>query len=269
MKYSNIIGVSAPEIGWIPSPGFILRRAAIIDILNGLAPGSVLEMGCGPGGILFELGQKGFSGIGVEPSDTSRNISKKLLSDFTDVSVVKSLDDVEKQNFDYLFSFEVLEHIQDDVEALTAWVKYIKKDGLVFISVPAHMNKWNITDVMVGHFRRYEKNDVEKLMASAGLEILKLQTYGWPTSWILEKIRLWVKKYQLKKEDIDTNIIELGDIELSKKSGFERNTESKLFKYYGSKIIGQPIFFILTKLQKLFYKTNLGISYIVVARKSL
>ena len=48
----------------------------------------MLEMGCGPGGILFELGLQGYDCVGVELSETSRNISKKLLSEFGDSQLI-------------------------------------------------------------------------------------------------------------------------------------------------------------------------------------
>jgi SAM-dependent methyltransferase len=268
MKYSNIIGVSAPEIGWVPSPGFILRRAAILDVVEGFDQGTVLEIGCGPGGILYELGRKGFQCVGVELADISRSISDKLLAEFSTISIVSSLDAVDQVDFDYLFSFEVLEHIRDDLEALKNWVARLRKGGVVVISVPAHTKKWNVTDIMAGHFRRYDRHDIQDLVAAADLEIIELRTCGWPASWLLEKVRLLVKKRQLKKAGIDPAQIETGDVELSKKSGFDRHTEGRLFRYYGSTYFGQPLFFVATKIQKLFYKTGLGISYVVVARKT-
>lgn len=267
MKYSKVIGISAPEIGWVPSPGFILRRAAILEIVKKLIKGKVLEIGCGPGGILYELGRLDFQCTGVELSDKSRTISKKLLSEYPDVEMLKITDSIQRGVYDYLFSFEVLEHIKNDVEALSSWLEFLKDDGLVVLSVPAHRSKWNVTDLMAGHYRRYDRSDVENLLASTGLEIIKLETYGWPASWFLEKIRLYVKNYQLRKSGINVEMVEIGDVELTKQSGVERETESQFFKYYGSVLLGQPVFYLLTKFQKLFYKTNLGISYIVVAKK--
>lgn len=269
MKYNKTMGVSAPEIGWVPSPSFVLRRAAIMDILKNMNKGKAIEIGCGPGGILYELGRMGFQCVGVELSGKSRDISKKILAKYPKINVIESTDNIQQQDFDYLFSFEVLEHIRNDVEALISWVRLLKKDGVVIISVPAHKEKWNVTDLMAGHYRRYDKEDIEKLVTSAGLKITKIQTCGWPISWVIEKIRLLVRSYQIKKSGVDLEKIEIGDVELSKQSGVERNTERRLFKYYGSKIIGVPLFFFLTKVQKLFYKTNLGISYIVVAKKSV
>lgn len=265
MNYSSVIGVSAPESGWVPSPGFILRRAAILDHMAGFSAGRAIEVGCGPGGMLYEFSRMGYRCIGVELSDQSRSISRVLLSEYPDVQVLESVDLIQDNDFDYLFSFEVLEHIEDDLAALKRWVSLLKKGGMAVISVPAHKNKWNDTDVLAGHYRRYEREDVKALLTTAGLEIESITSCGWPLSWLLEKVRLWGKRKQYK--NIDIGKVETGNLELTMKSGVERDMEARFFKYYGNSFIGQPILYLLTRLQKLFYRTNLGISYIVVARK--
>lgn len=269
MKYSKTIGISCPEQGWIPSPGFILRRAALLDIVDQLAPGKALEFGCGPGGMLYELNKRGFVAQGVELSEDSRVISKTILSEFESAIVYESSESFAKNYFDYIFSFEVLEHIEDDLAALESWLTYLKPEGTVVISVPAHKKKWNVTDIMAGHFRRYEQDEIQSLYEKAGIELVSIQTYGWPTTWFLEKIRLAAKLKSLKKAGINTDAIALGDIELSKKSGLDRSIELKFFWLYGNRIFGQPFFWFINKFQKIFYRTNLGISYILIGRKTL
>lgn len=269
MKYSQIIGVSCPEQGWIPSPGFILRRAALLDIVDQLVPGRTLEFGCGPGGMLYELNKRGFVAQGVELSEDSRVISKKILSEFENAIVYETSESFPENHFDYIFSFEVLEHIEDDLAALESWLKYLKPEGTVVISVPAHKKKWNVTDIMAGHYRRYEQDDIQSLFDKAGIELVSIQTYGWPATWFLEKIRLRTKLKSLERAKVNIESITIGDVELSKKSGVDRSIELKFFWLYSNKIFGQPLFWMIHKLQKLFYRTNLGISYILVGRKNL
>lgn len=267
MKYSATIGISCPEQGWIPSPGFILRRAAILDIVDQLAPGSAIEFGCGPGGMLYELNKLGFDAQGVEPSKDSRKISKTILSEYEKAIVHESPESLSKNQFDYIFSFEVLEHIRDDLDALESWLTYLKPSGTIVISVPAHKKKWNVTDIMAGHYRRYEKNEIRDLFEKANIEIVSIQTYGWPATWFLEKIRLTIKKLCLKRAGTNVDVIVIGDIDLSKKSGVDRRLELKFFWFYGNRLFGQPVFWIINRFQRFFYHTNLGISYILIGRK--
>ena len=45
MKYYPEIGITAPDLGWVPAPTYILRRGAILDVIAAWDKGSVLEMG--------------------------------------------------------------------------------------------------------------------------------------------------------------------------------------------------------------------------------
>src|SRR6056297_1260018 len=149
------MGISAPELAWVPSPTYILRRAAVLDWLRDYPPGKVLEIGCGPGALLRDLADRGFSGTGVEVSEKARAIARQFLADNPEMRVVANLPEQNSGAYDYVLAFEVLEHIENDVAALNDWLAYLKPGGIAFLSVPAHRSRWNVTDLSAGHFRRY------------------------------------------------------------------------------------------------------------------
>jgi SAM-dependent methyltransferase len=188
-----------------------------------------------------------------------------LIGDIPGIVIRDSLPVGQEGTFDYLFSFEVLEHIEDDRSALNAWLAYLKPGGVVFISVPAHQRRWNVTDIAVGHYRRYDRDDVLNVMRGAGLQLERLGTYGWPVSRVIELLRVWAKKRSLRKQGIDPDTIRPGDLELTKASGVDRRAESRLYPVYGS-LVGRFFFRLATLVQKLFYRSSLGISFIVIAR---
>ena len=266
MHYTEELGVAAPELGWVPSPTFILRRSVILEHLKAFPPGTVLEIGCGPGGILYELAKQGYYGIGVEVSERSRSIAAHLLKKLPTIKVQGKVPKGQKEEFDFLFSFEVLEHIENDTAALQEWVEYLKPGGTVIISVPAQQSKWNITDLHAGHYRRYDRPDVVNLVHSAHLELIDLHTCGWPFTWLFERLRLWAKLRQIKKTARTLDPVQIGDPELSKKSGVDRRLETWLYPLYGS-LPGRLFFMFASKFQRFFYKTDLGISFIVIAKK--
>ena len=268
MHFSKQMGAAAPECSWVPSPTYILRRAAILDWLRGYQPGRVLEVGCGPGALLRDLSDRGFEGTGVELSDRSRRIARKILTDAAGIRILRHLPEQEKASYDYLLAFEVLEHIEDDGAALREWLGYLKPGGIVFISVPAHRSRWNVTDLFAGHFRRYDKTDLMTLIEQAGLEEVRTGTYGWPISRIFEWLRLRAKKNELRRNGIDPGSVSIGDPEMTKSSGVERDQMTRIFGLYSS-LPGRLCFALATRVQKLFYRTSLGISFIVIARKSL
>ena len=266
MHYTKMMGVAAPELEWVPSPTYVLRRAAILDWLKGYAPGTVLEVGCGPGALLHELARRGFDGVGVELSPGSRRVAEQLVGGLKEIQIRDRLPTQGQGTFDYLFSFEVLEHIEDDIAALREWLEYLRPGGIVFISVPAHRSKWNVTDLFAGHFRRYERDEVLSLLEQAGLELVRIGTYGWPVSRLIEKLRVRAKEKELKNSGLDPDAISVGDPELTKSSGVERGLVTRLYSIYGS-LPGRMFFRLAALAQRLFYRTPLGISFIAVARK--
>lgn len=267
MHYTRLMGVAAPELEWVPSPTYILRRAAILDWLRGYPSGRVLEMGCGPGALLHELARRGFHGVGVELSERSRRVAGELVGGLTEIQICDRLPTGEEGSFDYLFAFEVLEHIDDDAAALDAWLEYLRPGGTVFISVPAHRARWNVTDLFAGHFRRYERDEVLALLERTGLEPGRIGTYGWPVSRLIERLRVRAKERELRRKGMDPARVAPGDPELTRSSGVDRQLVTRLYRFYGS-LPGRLLFRIAMLLQKAFYRTSLGISFIVVARKA-
>lgn len=71
---------------------------------------------------------------------------------------------------DVLLAMDVLEHIQDDVAALSKWLTYLASGGYVLITVPAFRWLWSYHDERLGHVRRYTRSTVSGLAAECGLE---------------------------------------------------------------------------------------------------
>lgn len=265
MKTTPELGLAAPECGWVPSPTFAMRRAAVLERMSAWAPGRVLEMGCGAGTLLHDLAARGFSAVGVESSPAARALATRLLEGRENISILDSAPP-EIEAFDYLLSFEVLEHIEDDQAALRDWVRRLKPGAPCLLSVPASAAKWSLMDVWAGHYRRYDRADVERLVKSAGLAIGRIETYGFPATWLIERVRLWARIAQLRVRGVDTTAFVRGDAQLTARSGIERDLETKLFPIYGS-ALGRRCFRWAARAQEHFAHTDLGISYLVTAWK--
>jgi len=265
MKLIPELGVAAPELGWVPSPTFVLRRRAILDRVERWSPGRVLEMGCGAGAILYDLSERGFTGVGVETSERARVVAQALLDARDSVRVLAAVPD-DANELDYLLSFEVLEHIEDDHAALAGWVQRLRPGGTCLLSVPTHPEHWNVTDVLAGHYRRYSREDILHLVTDVGLTPHFVSTYGWPATWLIERVRARVCARDLRRRGLAIEDIKLGDALRTAESGVERTTETKLFPYYSS-AVGRLTFAGLGRLQRAFYSSDRGISYLVEAIK--
>ena len=260
MKYSRIYGLIAPEFGWVPAPSYILRRAAILELMQNFPPGKLLEIGFGSGALLYDLALLGFYGIGIDFSENARNLASKLLADISCFKIKSSLQDLFEKDFDYVMAFEVLEHIENDQETLIEWNHYLKKGGKILISVPAHMKMWTKADEWAGHYRRYERDEIVSKIKLAGFEVKIIWSLGYPLSNIIMPIRSYIHGKALKKRK------NLSKIERSHGSGIDRRWEVKFYKLYIN-FIGNFFFKLFIKLQSLFYNSEKGVGYLILAEK--
>ena len=75
--------------------------------------------------------------------------------------------------FDAVFLLDVLEHVDsDDVFLKKISDTKLKKDGIAFITVPAIEKLYSTHDKDLGHFRRYNRKTLHKLIESSGFRIL-------------------------------------------------------------------------------------------------
>ena len=89
----------------------------------------------------------------------------------------------------------VLEHIEDDREALLRMAAILQPGGIIVLLVPAFPALYGPIDKQLGHHRRYTRKSVGQLAAAAGLQIKSahymnaIGFFGW-----------WVNAHVLKRE---------------------------------------------------------------------
>jgi 2-polyprenyl-3-methyl-5-hydroxy-6-metoxy-1,4-benzoquinol methylase len=107
---------------------------------------TILDLGCGSGYFFDE-----YVGLGVEPC----NIFK------ADNIINEQLEEVEiDEKFDAIICLDVLEHLKDDSIIKKFINKNINENGIVIVTVPAHQHLFNNHDIVNGHYRRYDKQDL-------------------------------------------------------------------------------------------------------------
>ncbi len=85
----------------------------------------------------------------------------------------------QNETFDFLTAIDVLEHIEDDNQAVSEIRRILKKNGIIIISVPHRMKHYTTQDIIIGHYRRYEIKQVIKLFAQHNLRCLTyFSVYG-------------------------------------------------------------------------------------------
>lgn len=78
------------------------------------------------------------------------------------------------QYFDTSFSVHVLEHIEDDQRFIEDSIALLRSKGKLIILVPALQFLYSNLDRNIGHYRRYDKKMIRKLVAGKNVKIEKL-----------------------------------------------------------------------------------------------
>ena len=83
----------------------------------------------------------------------------------------------EREHFDLIGAFDVLEHIEDDTRAIREIAAALVPGGGVIATVPQHRWLWSDADVRARHVRRYEPGDLESKLTGAGFGVLFSSCY--------------------------------------------------------------------------------------------
>lgn len=265
MITDSTLGPIAPEIGWIPAPRYLLRRSLILRQLDGISRCRTLEIGSGAGMLLHELDALGFACSALEMSETARDAGRELSERARrDIRFFgKPAADWSGQ-FGLVMAFEVLEHIEFDLDALRQWRTWLQPGGTLLLSVPSHMKKWNASDVWAGHIRRYERAGLRERLREAGFGIEQLWCYGFPVANVIERIRA-----RRLAPDVDAASAQTpaGMRANSARSGMDR---SYLMRWYP--LLRNPFGKLAIRtadwMQRPFLHADIGNGYLVRARPS-
>lgn len=260
MEYHPLYGPSIPEMGWVPAPRFLLRRQRIFKMLADKSPGRLLEIGCGPGTLINELGHRGFACSALETSPTALAIARTINPT---VKFHEAPQPDWGDAFDYLIAFEVLEHIEDDRGTLRDWHTWLKPGGTMLISVPAHMTKWTATDDWAGHVRRYERSALRDLLTEAGFTIVDFESYGFPLANMIAPLRARMHQRQIADRRIAHHDNQQHNNAMS---GVSRTTESRLYPLLKS-LPGTTLMRMAFLAQAIFSSWDVGDGYVLAAVK--
>ena len=101
-------------------------------------------------------------------------IDPRLQRHLKDMNItVTNLDQIPHSVADYIYSINVLEHIEDDEVILMSLFSRLKENGVLLIYVPAFELLWTPMDDAVGHVRRYSKLEIETKLRKSGFEVQK------------------------------------------------------------------------------------------------
>lgn len=148
----------------------------IFDTIRKHLGESVVEVGSGIGNItqfLLNLDKV----VCLEPFDPYHDYLARRFADHTNVSVFgNEIQDcpnsaVAAGQFDSVICLNVLEHIDDDVDALIRMKQLLRPGGRAIVLVPALQCIYGEMDRAMGHLRRYSLGSLKKTFGKAGLKV--------------------------------------------------------------------------------------------------
>ena len=138
----------------------------------------VLEVGCGIGTMSRQIldTNEALQLVCIEPNANCARRASEELNGQPRVAIRKVhleecvRTDLQAERFDTIVCVNVLEHIADDVQALTLFREVVAgTNGKVLIFVPAVQRIYGPHDAALGHHRRYSRRSLTAAFTAAGL----------------------------------------------------------------------------------------------------
>ncbi len=165
------------------------RRFRLISALVPLRGVSgVLDVGCGSGWLSEMLSRRGFGVTALDIGlDSIRRASERLKSKAPGVSFI--LGDVYKlpfknDRFDAVVASEVLEHLENPLDALNEMARVVRPGGNIVVSTPyrerieeilcIHCNKKTPVNA---HLHTFDETSIKKMFEEAGCVVQKCVTF--------------------------------------------------------------------------------------------
>jgi hypothetical protein len=113
----------------------------------------------------------------------------------------------ENDRYEYIFTSNVLEHIEDDRAALKFIFGHLVNSGKLGIFVPANKYLFSHIDKKLNHFRRYSKRDLMQKVSEGGFRIdtcVYVDSLGL-FAWLISKL------FRVQISDSDSRILLIYD----------------------------------------------------------
>jgi SAM-dependent methyltransferase len=176
-QMNGISQLERQQVALAQTQGADFRSDAIRRLVaDRIKPGTVLDVGCGAGGLVTWLLDHGYDARGIDRSGPIVAAAQEnlRLSGLDPARISEaSLDTLVEQGdlVDNIVNMDCLEHIEDDHAAFAGLVSALRPGGKLIVTVPAMPSLFGAKDRAVGHYRRYTP---ERLKALAGQHPLRL-----------------------------------------------------------------------------------------------
>ena len=151
---------------------------------------TILDFGCGTGNFLLAVKPDGHSIYGHDISQHAAQVASKRLN--ANVTSGPAFEETFNEGqFDCITCFDVIEHLSDYRDKIRLFRRWLKLDGLLFITTP-NINSWDAA--VLGKrwygFKKYPEHvvyfspkSITELLKSEGFDIQKIKVWGFVRSF--------------------------------------------------------------------------------------
>jgi SAM-dependent methyltransferase len=168
------------------------NRSLLELIVENAAGRKIVDFGAGIGTFAGRLGSLGFDVVCVEPDQLLRD---RLES--RGLTVYQHIDAMPNGTVDFIFAFNVLEHVEDHAAVLARIRTKLKPKGQLLVYVPAFQMLWTALDTQVGHHRRYTAATLRHILTESGFDIQRIHyadSLGFAMALAFRALRLPAEK---------------------------------------------------------------------------
>ena len=116
--------------------------------------------------------------LSVDPDTGSVEFAREHMNIDARIGSLPDKIPAEPATYDIITLLDVIEHIDDAVEALGALQQFMKDDALLLITVPALQWLWSTHNEVVHHRRRYDAALLRNQLEAAGFRCLRISYWS-------------------------------------------------------------------------------------------
>lgn len=138
----------------------------------------VLDIGAGVGNLTKFLVDRCSYVVAADIFDKQIDIMNKRFENNSNFKAINfniledNMETLCEYSFDTIICINVLEHLENDLDAILKMKEILPLQGKIIILVPAWKKLYFHMDKNVGHHRRYDKGDLRKLAAQSGMKVI-------------------------------------------------------------------------------------------------
>ena len=171
MKFKIILGRIGSDI-WANC-----RLKIIYNELNHLEEADILDIGCGSGYIGSLFTQKNKVTFADINEEDLKRIEKNKNTFIRKIDITKNLP-FKKESFDVVICGDVIEHLEDDKGIIKEIMRILRRNGVFILTTPAYSKFYGAHDKLIGHHRRYDKDDYLSIAQENGFKIKQIRYIG-------------------------------------------------------------------------------------------